>query len=418
MSAGAPGSIPAALQVPTRRVGAAWITALVIVHIGINVGFFAPIQVLLGLHAQQLDASQKNAILSLVTGVGAAVSLVANPLFGALSDRSTSKFGRRIPWVFFGTLAGALSLLLMSTAQTVSLLVLGWALMQAAGNAALAAIFAAIPDKVPVEQRGMVGGLVALGQTCGSLIGAVIGMYAAQDLVFGYAIVAVAVALCSIPYVMMRQDVPLPKGALPALKAGEFLKSFWINPVKHKDFGWAWLTRFMLYLGCQLCLVYLLFFLQDQLGHPDPAQGVLVLTAIYAFCVIFSSVISGKISDRDGKRKKFVIISSVIVALAAGVLAFASNFTTAVIAAVLLGIGFGAYLAVDFALLTQVLPHADSRGKDLGMINIANSLPQVVAPLVAWLSVTWFGGYPTLFLISAVISLVGAALVRQIKSVP
>lgn len=418
MSPGAPGSIPAALQVPTRRVGAAWITALVIVHIGINVGFFAPIQVLLGLHAQQLDTSQKNAILSLVTGVGAAVSLVANPLFGALSDRSTSKFGRRIPWVFFGTLAGALSLLLMSTAQTVSLLVLGWALMQAAGNAALAAIFAAIPDKVPVEQRGMVGGLVALGQTCGSLIGAVIGMYAAQDLVFGYAIVAVAVALCSIPYVMMRQDVPLPKGALPALKAGEFLKSFWINPVKHKDFGWAWLTRFMLYLGCQLCLVYLLFFLQDQLGHPDPAQGVLVLTAIYAFCVIFSSVISGKISDRDGKRKKFVIISSVIVALAAGVLAFASNFTTAVIAAVLLGIGFGAYLAVDFALLTQVLPHADSRGKDLGMINIANSLPQVVAPLVAWLSVTWFGGYPTLFLISAVISLVGAALVRQIKSVP
>ena len=418
MSPGAPGSIPAALQVPTRRVGAAWITALVIVHIGINVGFFAPIQVLLGLHAQQLDASQKNAILSLVTGVGAAVSLVANPLFGALSDRSTSKFGRRIPWVFFGTLAGALSLLLMSTAQTVSLLVLGWALMQAAGNAALAAIFAAIPDKVPVEQRGMVGGLVALGQTCGSLIGAVIGMYAAQDLVFGYAIVAVAVALCSIPYVMMRRDVPLPKGALPALKAGEFLKSFWINPVKHKDFGWAWLTRFMLYLGCQLCLVYLLFFLQDQLGHPDPAQGVLVLTAIYAFCVIFSSVISGKISDRDGKRKKFVIISSVIVALAAGVLAFASNFTTAVIAAVLLGIGFGAYLAVDFALLTQVLPHADSRGKDLGMINIANSLPQVVAPLVAWLSVTWFGGYPTLFLISAVISLVGAALVRQIKSVP
>lgn len=418
MSAGAPGRIPAALQVPTRRVGAGWITALVIVHIGINVGFFAPIQVLLGLHAQQLDASQKNAILSLVTGVGAAVSLVANPLFGALSDRSTSRFGRRIPWVFFGTIAGALALLLMSTAQTVSLLVLGWALMQAAGNAALAAIFAAIPDKVPVEQRGMVGGLVALGQTCGSLIGAVIGMYAAQDLVFGYAIVAVAVALCSIPYVMMRQDVPLPKGALPALKAGEFLKSFWINPVKHKDFGWAWLTRFMLYLGCQLCLVYLLFFLQDELGHPDPAQGVLVLTAIYAFCVIFSSVISGKLSDRDGKRKKFVITSSVIVAAAAGVLAIASSFTTAIIAAVLLGIGFGAYLAVDFALLTQVLPNADSRGKDLGMINIANSLPQVVAPLVAWLSVTWFGGYPTLFLISAVISLVGAALVRRIKSVP
>ena len=418
MSAAEPMEVPAALRTPIKRVGPGWIAAVVIVHIGINVGFFAPIQVLLGLHAEQLDASQKNAILSLVTGVGAAVSLVANPLFGALSDRSTSKFGRRIPWVFFGTICAALALLLMSTAHTVSTLVIGWALTQAAGNAALAAIFAAIPDKVPVEQRGMVGGLVALGQTCGSLIGAVIGMVAASNLVFGYAIVATAVAICSIPFVLMRQDVALPKGALEPLKPLEFLRSFWINPVKHSDFGWAWLTRFLLYLGCQLCLVYLLFFLQDAIKHPEPAQGVLVLTAIYAFCVIFSSVISGKLSDKDGKRKKYVILSSVIVAAAAGVLTFATSFTTAIIAAVLLGIGFGAYLAVDFALLTQVLPNADSRGKDLGMINIANSLPQVVAPLIAWLAVTWFGGYPTLFLCSVVISLLGAVLVRQIRSVP
>lgn len=418
MSAAEPMEVPAALRTPIKRVGPGWIAAVVIVHIGINVGFFAPIQVLLGLHAEALDASQKNAILSLVTGVGAAVSLVANPLFGALSDRSTSKFGRRIPWVFFGTICAALALLLMSTAHTVSTLVIGWALMQAAGNAALAAIFAAIPDKVPVEQRGVVGGLVALGQTCGSLIGAVIGMVAASNLVFGYAIVATAVAICSIPFVLMRQDVALPKGALEPLKPLEFLRSFWINPLKHSDFGWAWLTRFLLYLGCQLCLVYLLFFLQDAIKHPEPAQGVLVLTAIYAFCVIFSSVISGKLSDKDGKRKKYVILSSVIVAAAAGVLTFATSFTTAIIAAVLLGTGFGAYLAVDFALLTQVLPNADSRGKDLGMINIANSLPQVVAPLIAWLAVTWFGGYPTLFLCSVVISLLGAVLVRQIKSVP
>ena len=417
MSTGAE-KLPAALQVPTVKVGVGWIAALVTVHIGINVGFFAPIQVLLGLHAEQLDAAHKAAILSLVTGVGAAVSLVANPLFGALSDRSTSRFGRRIPWVFFGTLAGALSLVLMSSAQSVGVLVLGWALMQAAGNAALAAIFAAIPDKVPVEQRGVVGGLVALGQTMGSLIGAVIGMFAADDLVFGYAIVALAVALCSIPYVLMRQDIPLPKGALEPLKPGDFIKSFWINPAKHKDFGWAWLSRFLLYLGCQLCLVYLLYFLQDSIGHEDPAEGVLVLTAVYAFCVIFSSVISGKLSDKDGKRKKYVVISSVIVAAAALTLSMATSFTAAIVAAVLLGLGFGSYLAVDFALLTQVLPFADSRGKDLGVINIANSLPQVVAPVVAWLSVTWFGGYPTLFIISAVVSLLGAVLVRFIKSVP
>ena len=188
--------------------------------------------------------------------------------------------------------------------------------------------------------------------------------------------------------------------------------------MQHTDFGWAWLSRFLLYLGSQLCLVYLLFFLQDKLRHPEPATGVLILTATYAFCVIFSSVIAGRLSDRDGKRKKYVILSSVIVAGAALTLAFATTFTTAIFAAVFLGVGFGAYLAVDFALLTQVLPFEDSRGKDLGMINIANSLPQVFAPLIAWLSVTWLGGYSTLFMCSAVISLLGAVLVLKIKSVP
>lgn len=418
MSTAEPAKIPLALQPPTQRVSRAWIAAVVTVQIGINVGFFAPIQVLLGLHAEQLDASQKGAILSLVTGVGAAVSMVANPLFGALSDRTTSRFGRRIPWVLCGTICAALALLLMSTAHNVGLLVLGWALMQAAGNAAVAAIFAAIPDRVPVEQRGVVGGLVALGQTCGSLIGAVIGMVAAGDLVFGYALVALAVGICAVPFALMRQDAVLPKAVLEPLTLMQFLQSFWINPLKHKDFGWAWLTRFLLYLGSQLCLVYLLYFLQDEIGHPNPAQGVLVLTAIYAFCVIFSSVISGKLSDRDGKRKKYVIISSAIVACAAGVLAISSTFVMALVAAVLLGVGFGAYLAVDFALLTQVLPTADSRGKDLGMINIANSLPQVFAPFIAWLTVTQLDSYPALFLSSVVVSLLGAVLVRKIKCVP
>ncbi|GAB3620162.1 MFS transporter [Glutamicibacter endophyticus] len=418
MSTLPPPQVPEALRVPTARVGAGFIAAIVVVHVGINVGFFAPIQVLLGLHAQQIDASAKAAILSLVTAVGAAVSMVANPLFGALSDRTTSRFGRRVPWIFVGTLSVAAALLFMSTTNSVSGLVLGWALVQAAGNAALAAIFAVVPDKVPVEQRGLVGGLVALGQTGGALIGAAIGMVAAADLVFGYALVAVCVGLCAVPFVLMRRDVVLPAGALEPLRLGQFLRSFWINPARYPDFGWAWLARFLLYLGSQLILVYLLYFLQDKLHHPEPAQGVLVLTAVYAVCVIFSAVLFGRFSDRDGKRKRYVVLSSLIVAAAAVLMAFCSVFWVAVIGAMLLGVGFGSYLAVDFALLTQVLPHADSRGKDLGVINIANSLPQVVAPVVAWISVTWLGGYPALFLSAAVVSLAGAWLVTKVRSVP
>lgn len=407
-----------ALRTPQTRVTAGWIAAVLVVHIGINVGFFAPIQVLLGLHAEAITPLQKNATLSLVTGVGAAVSMIANPLFGALSDRTVSRFGRRVPWIVAGTLCGALALLLMSTAQTVSTLVVGWALMQAAGNAALAAVLAVVPDKVPIAQRGTVGGLIALGQTLGILIGAGIGMVAASDLVFGYSIVAVVIALCSVPFVLLRQDVVLPRSAREPLVAKSFLKSFWINPVTYPDFGWAWLTRFLLYLSSQLILVYLLFFLQDELKYPEPAAGVLILSSTYAGFVILSSVVAGRLSDRNGKRKQYVLISGVIVALAALVMAFAPSFPVAIGGAVLLGLGFGSFLAVDYALLTQVLPHADSRAKDLGVINIANSLPQIFAPLIAWLSVTWLGGYSTLFLCAAVVALAGGILVHRIKSVP
>ncbi|WP_431710288.1 MFS transporter [Glutamicibacter uratoxydans] len=406
-----------ALRTPRARVTAGWIAAVLIVHIGINVGFFAPIQVLLGLHSEAITPQQKNATLSLVTGVGAAVSMIANPLFGALSDRTTSRFGRRIPWIVAGTLGGALALLLMSTAHTVSLLVVGWALMQAAGNAALAAVLAVVPDKVPVEQRGTVGGLVALGQTVGILIGAGIGMVAASDLVFGYAIVAVVIALCSIPFVLLRQDVVLPAQEREPFAWVSFLKGFWISPKQYPDFGWAWITRFLLYLSSQLFLVYLLFFLQDELHHPQPATGVLVLSSVYAGFVILSSVVAGRLSDRDGKRKRYVLISAVITAAAALLMAAAPNFAVAIGGAVLLGIGFGAFLAVDYALLTQVLPHADSRAKDLGVINVANSLPQVFAPLIAWLSVSWLGGYATLFICAAVVALAGGLLVNRIKMV-
>jgi MFS family permease len=98
-------------------------------------------------------------------------------------------------------------------------------------------------------------------------------------------------------------------------------------------------------------------------------------------------------------------------------MAFFPVWTGALIGAGILGVGFGAYLAVDFALLTQVLPVAADRGKDMGIINVANSLPQVFAPALAFLAVTYFGGYLTLFITAAVIGLLGAVFFVKIKGV-
>ncbi|MCT9624191.1 MFS transporter [Pseudarthrobacter equi] len=412
-----PRTTTAALAEPTQKVTARWVTGLVLVNVGINAAFFGPINVFIGQQAISIDSPSKEAILSLVTACGAAVSLVANPLFGALSDRTTSRFGRRAPWVLLGAVLATAALLAMSVSASVALMVLFWCLVQLGANAAYAAIFAAVPDRVPVPQRGGVGGLAAMGQTLGVLTGAVFGAVVTGNFMVGYWLCAGALLVSVLPYLFHRNDPALPKSELGTFNLRAFVKGFYISPVRYPDFGWAWLTRLLVNVGNQLTIVYLLFFLRDIIKHGDPAFGVLILTGIYAVMVMITAVIAGPWSDRVGKRKPFVIGSSATIAMAALIMAFFPVWPGALAGAAVLGIGFGAYLAVDFALLTQVLPKAADRGKDLGVINIASSLPQVIAPLLAFLALKFFGGYGTLFTTAAVIGLLGAVFVVKIKGV-
>jgi MFS family permease len=411
------GHTTAALAEPERKVTARWVAGLVLVNVGINAAFFGPINVFIGQQAISIDAPSKEAILSLVTSAGAAVSLVANPLFGALSDRTVSGFGRRAPWILAGAILATAALLAMSGATTVALIVLFWCLVQLGANAAYAAITAAVPDRVPVPQRATVGGLAAMGQTVGILVGAVFGAVVSGNYMVGYWLCAAALLLSVLPYLFHRNDPVLPRSARPPFHWKAFARGFWISPARHPDFAWAWLTRFLMNVGNQLTIVYLLFFLRDIIGYAAPALGVLILTGIYAVMVMITAVLAGPWSDRVGKRKPFVIGSSLTIAMAALIMAFFPVWPGALAGAAVLGIGFGAYLAVDFALLTQVLPQAADRGKDMGVINVAASLPQVFAPAIAFFSIHYFGGYVTLFSAAAVIGLLGAVFVVKIKGV-
>jgi MFS family permease len=105
-------------------------------------------------------------------------------------------------------------------------------------------------------------------------------------------------------------------------------------------------------------------------------------------------------------------------AIAAGILAMWPTWPGAIIAAAVLGAGYGVYVAVDSALITQVLPKATDRAKDLGVINIASSAPQVLGPALSAPVVVYLGGYPTLYALTAVVTLLGSVLVRRIRSVP
>ncbi len=406
-----------ALNEPVRNVRPRWTAGVVLVNVGINAAFFGPLQVLLGQQAIYFDASHKEAILALVTGCGAAVSLVANPLFGAFSDRTLSRFGRRVPWVLIGALLGTIGLLGLTIAPGVAAMAALWCLVQLGCNGAVAAITAAVPDRVPVRQRGTVGGLASMGTTAGILIGAGVAAAVAGNFALGYIICAAALMLGIVMYLFTSQDQPLDPALRPPFSLRGFIVGFF-TPFAFPDFCWAWLTRFLVNVGTHLVTLYLLFFLIDAVHYPDPAFGVLILTGIYAVMTLVTAVIGGLWTDRVAKRKPFVIGSSIIIALAALILAFFPTWPGALAGAAVLGVGYGAYLAVDFALLTQVLPFAADRGKDMGVINVANSLPQVIAPAVAWLLVTAVdGGYLLLYIVAAVIGLLGAVFVVKIKSV-
>ena len=416
------GGTTTALAEPVARVRPIWVTGVVLVNLGINAAFFGPLQVLLAQQAAHFDAGQKEAILALVTGCGAAVSMVANPLFGAMSDRTASRFGRRVPWVLMGAILGAVALVALAGAPNVAVMALLWCLVQAGANAMYAAITAAVPDRVPVPQRGTVGGLAAMGQTVGILVGALIASLVAGNFAAGYWFCAAALLAGVVLYLFKSDDQPLPPSERPPFKMVAFLQGFWVSPKRYPDFAWAWLTRFLVSTGNHMVTIYLLYFLTDAVHLKeaegiDPEFGVLVVTGLYAVTVIITSVLGGRLSDRTGKRKPLVIASSVVIAIASLILAFAPTWVGAIAGALVLGIGFGAYLAVDFALITQVLPKALDRGRDLGVINIANSLPQVLAPVIAFVFVKQLGGYVSLYVAAAIVGLLGAVFVVKIKSV-
>ena len=229
----------------------------------------------------------------------------------------------------------------------------------------------------------------------------------------GYLAVAVAVLVLTLPYALAAKDDPMMRDERPRFD----LRSFWVSPRRYPDFAWAFGTRFLVQLGNALGTLYLLYFLTDQVRLDDPATGLLVLILIYTGGLMLTTVIAGRRSDRSGRRKPYVIVSGVVMAVAAVMLAAAPSWPVAMAAAAVLGGGYGIYLAVDAALITQVLPTAFSRAKDLGIINIANSAPQVAAPAMAAPIVTLLGGYPVLYGLTAVVTLLGGVLVYRIRSV-
>ncbi|MGY6657015.1 MFS transporter [Amycolatopsis sp. TRM77291] len=411
--------LPEALAEPVARVRPGWMSLLFFANIALWLGVYAPIQVLLPKQAELLDAANKEAVFSLVTGIGAVVALIANPAVGLLSDRTCSARGRRHPWTAAGAAVAAAGLLVLAFAPNVAIMVLGWCLVQAGLNGMLAMLVSAIADRVPVPQRAQVGGLVGIAQMLGTVLGAVVVVVLLDlaGLPLGYAACAAIVLAGAAAFVLRTPDARLPVAYRPSARTRDVLANLWISPRRHPDFAWAWGCHFMIGLGNAFGTLYLLFFLKDAVHHEDPDTGLLIMMGLYGAALVVGALVAGHFSDKSGRRKPYVLAAAAVMAIAASLLVVWQNWTAALAASPLLGVGFGAYMAVALAMLTQVLPAAQDRAKDLGVINIANSLPQVVAPMLTAPILAYLGGYPSLFAASALSTVIAAVLVMRVKGV-
>jgi MFS family permease len=398
--------------VPVRR---RWIGLLFAANLGLWMAFFTPVQIVLPEQVEALVTHDKELWLSLVTGVGAVVAVIVNPLAGALSDRARPRFrgrayGRRHLFTLSGILASAIALLGLSGADSLLAVTLWWALAQVGLNVMLATLTAAVPDRVPVSQRGLVSGWIGMPQALGLVMGAILVTAVVTTIAPGYLLLTIGLLVLAIPFALFTPDDAL--GPAPVAKIR------WKLDLKgHPDFAWAWGTRFLVQMGNALGTLYLLYFLSDDVHYPDPDTGLLYMILIYTVGMILTAMIGGYISDRIGRRKIFVIWSGILIAIAATLLAIWPTWTVSLVAALLFGAGYGVYLAVDTALITQVLPAAADRAKDLGVINIATALPQVLGPALAAPIVTYLGGYPSLFGLTAAVTVAGAVAVVRIRSV-
>jgi MFS family permease len=406
--------VPAALAEPAVPARARWVTLLVLASLGVWMAFFTPILVLLPEQIKAIDPAHKETMLGWVTGLGAAAAVVVSPLAGALSDRTAWRYGRRHVWTVAGALFGAAALVVLSRQHTIAGVAVGWVAAQTGFNTMLAALTAAVPDRVPVAQRGAVSGWIGIPQVLGLVLGVVLVTAVVTGTADGYVAVAVAVVLLGLPFALSTPDDPLPRG----YRAGRILAGLWVDPRRYPDFAWAWITRFLVSLGNALGTLYLLYFLTDRVRYPDPENGLLILILVYTAALAATAVFAGRRSDRSGRRKVFVVWSGLVMAFAALLLAAWPTWPVAIVAAVILGAGYGVYVAVDAALITQVLPKATDRAKDLGVVNIANSAPQVLGPAMSAPIVKHLGGYPTLYVVTAVVTVLGGVFVLRIRSVP
>jgi MFS family permease len=403
------------------RVGWGFVGLYVLAYTGTSLLFLAPLLVSLSLKVNDLvGIDTAPGRLALVTSVGSLLAMVANPFFGRLSDRTSSPWGMRRPWMVAGLAAGSLGIVTVGLAPNIAVVLLGWCTAQVFFNALLAALAAVMPDQIPAAQRGAVSGILAVCLPVASVVGTFLVQLFDQNVLTMLLVPCVVGVVLVLPFLARCGDRRLEPGQAPAWSIGEFLGTFYVNPRRSPDFAWAFASRFLLVTAYALLVTYQAYYLLAQVGSSksEVPQTIFLGTLTQSAALVAAALVTGKLSDHAGRRKIFVLTAALVYGFALFVIAAANDVPGYLIGMALGGLGFGMYTAVDLALVVDVLPHADEAAKDLGVLNMAGALPFSLAPAIAPGILHLAGGsYGVLFAVAGACALAGAAAVLPIKAV-
>jgi len=397
--------------------------------------------------------------LGILTGASAIVALVVPLLAGALSDRCAHRWGRRRPYMAVGLTINVIGLLGMALAYAttkpsvgatsvlnsilgnpgVLLFFLGYMVVQLGNNITSAAYMGVIPDVVPENQRGTASGFMALMSQAGTLFGAIgsaVLLKGASETA-KYAMLGVVLVVVALVTIFGMKENPLPF-APPKIQWGPYLRSLWIDPKKYPDFAWVWITRALVMLGFYAVLPFINYYLVDVINVPQDQVGekATMVLGIILIASTISGLLGGKLSDRIG-RKRVVYVSNVMIAVMALSFIFCRSLVDVLIAGSIFGLGYGAYISVDYALGTDVLPSKNDAAKEMAVWHVAMTLPQSIAAPVAGYLIAIGGqtvlpplekggevikhytitGYAAVFILCAVCFALGAYLLKNVRGV-
>ncbi len=323
----------------------------------------------------------KGTYLTLIAATGAALSSLIQLWIGPLSDRTTGRWGRRTPYVFWGVILTLPGIWLFFhaalDAKSFGLMMLAFCWIQIWLNVSNGPYQAYIADLVPTARQGtasaFMGMMLLLGQAAGLLA---ISLLKDNIHLVGYASI-VLLALGALYTTAMVREPSRTASNLSPFRFAEILN---LNLRRYPDFTWLMVSRFFINLAFYTALTFLLFYLQDALGSKKPEVDMVKLALVFSFTGVLGNWPAGRLSDRISK-KRIVYFTCVLMSASAIAFVISHSLLWAFIIAAFFGISWGAFVAVDWAFACNLVPK-EEEGRYMAIWHLAFTLPQVVAPWV------------------------------------